>query len=196
MKYQILLAAATAALAASIGFVSEAQAFVYFDPAGSPLDGDPTNDLLATPGDNFTFNLGFDLSVLNPALLPDTLNFTVQWDDAELALANALGEITTTISGTGNTRTVSVAGINSATSTNFLVGSFGFQAIGPLVNDGAADFSTSFNLGQLSATLGNSQIVQSVDVQAVPTPALLPGLLGLGVAALRNKTKQTAEDNA
>ncbi|MBE9112160.1 PTPA-CTERM sorting domain-containing protein [Nodosilinea sp. LEGE 07298] len=34
------------------------------------------------------------------------------------------------------------------------------------------------------------------DVEEVPTPALLPGLVGLGVAALRRKDEESAEENA
>ncbi len=36
----------------------------------------------------------------------------------------------------------------------------------------------------------------SLSIKAVPTPALLPGLIGLGVAALRRKKDETAEENA
>lgn len=36
----------------------------------------------------------------------------------------------------------------------------------------------------------------SFDVEEVPTPALLPGMVGLGVAALRRKNDESAEENA
>ncbi len=36
----------------------------------------------------------------------------------------------------------------------------------------------------------------SMSIRAVPTPALLPGLIGMGVAALRRKDEESAEENA
>ncbi|MEA5448627.1 PTPA-CTERM sorting domain-containing protein [Leptolyngbya sp. CCNP1308] len=46
-------------------------------------------------------------------------------------------------------------------------------------------------------TLANSQGASySFDIEEVPTPALLPGLIGIGVAALRRKKDETAEENA
>lgn len=51
-----------------------------------------------------------------------------------------------------------------------------------------------------SVTLITQQFELSAPVQgsitAVPTPALLPGLIGLGVAALRRKNEESAEENA
>jgi hypothetical protein len=62
----------------------------------------------------------------------------------------------------------------------------------------------SFNLGQTKTLFAGSTAVTgsaaylpvSGSLTAVPTPALLPGLIGLGVAALRRKNGETAEENA
>jgi len=51
------------------------------------------------------------------------------------------------------------------------------------------------NLGETSDSLGS--YLDAVSVTAVPTPALLPGLVGLGIAALRKrKAEATAESEA
>ncbi|MGB3311865.1 MAG: PTPA-CTERM sorting domain-containing protein [Nodosilinea sp.] len=55
------------------------------------------------------------------------------------------------------------------------------------------DVSFSVNTAGLNA-FQQFSILQ--EAQAVPTPALLPGLIGMGVAALRRKKDETAEDNA
>lgn len=44
-------------------------------------------------------------------------------------------------------------------------------------------------------TTGNGSSY-SLNIEEVPTPALLPGLIGLGVAALRRKNEESAEENA
>ena len=56
--------------------------------------------------------------------------------------------------------------------------------------DGTGLFSAE---SDLLASTGSSL---SGDVTAVPTPALLPGLVGLGVAALRRKQGKSAGENA
>ena len=51
------------------------------------------------------------------------------------------------------------------------------------------------NLGETSDSLGS--YIDAVSVTAVPTPALLPGLVGLGIAALRKrKAEAMAESDA
>lgn len=52
-------------------------------------------------------------------------------------------------------------------------------------------------VGRLTTQLdGNPVRSWSATVTAVPTPALLPGLIGMGIAALRRKDEESAEDNA
>lgn len=52
-------------------------------------------------------------------------------------------------------------------------------------------------LAQLIEVPGESDVFgYSATFTAVPTPALLPGLIGLGVAALRRKNEESAEENA
>jgi uncharacterized protein YjbI with pentapeptide repeats len=63
----------------------------------------------------------------------------------------------------------------------FVSGSDSIQAVGRFTS-------------QLSAA--NNLSSYSLSITAVPTPALLPGLIGMGVAALRRKKDETAEETA
>ncbi len=66
--------------------------------------------------------------------------------------------------------------------------------------DGGEDGISSFDFNTIGTATNNSNMAQSLshatlyNFQPVPTPALLPGLIGMGVAALR-KRKAEAEDN-
>ena len=52
-------------------------------------------------------------------------------------------------------------------------------------------------VGTLTTQLDGEPVrAWSATVTAVPTPALLPGLIGMGVAALRRKDEESAEENA
>jgi hypothetical protein len=64
----------------------------------------------------------------------------------------------------------------------------GFFRLGSDSILGSGLFTSQTNLGNPSS--------YSLTIQAVPTPALLPGLIGLGVAALRRKKDEAAEENA
>ncbi len=63
------------------------------------------------------------------------------------------------------------------------------------INLGGSDNKLSFANAQGSPS-NIGAILDDVTITAVPTPALLPGLIGLGVAALRRKNDETAEENA
>jgi hypothetical protein len=65
------------------------------------------------------------------------------------------------------------------------------------------NYETSLNLTAVlrsgsspnSAIVGFDSFQESTDWEVIPTPALLPGLVGLGVAALRRKQSGTAQEN-
>lgn len=89
--------------------------------------------------------------------------------------------------------TVAVAQYN-----NFLNGTTGQNISLGFLRDGQPNFANGFSEG-----IGNQRtnawafdvlnVDQSNAVTAVPTPALLPGLIGLGVAALRKRKAEAAE---
>ncbi|MBW4480941.1 MAG: PTPA-CTERM sorting domain-containing protein [Tildeniella torsiva UHER 1998/13D] len=61
----------------------------------------------------------------------------------------------------------------------------GFFRLGSESIQGSGLFTTQTNLGNPSSF--------SLSIEAVPTPALLPGLIGMGVAALRRKKEEVEE---
>ncbi|PZV04137.1 MAG: hypothetical protein DCF32_12730 [Leptolyngbya sp.] len=62
----------------------------------------------------------------------------------------------------------------------------------------AGNDATPFDveLSFIIAKLSKGESTGSANATAVPTPALLPGLIGLGVAALRRKNEESTEENA
>lgn len=186
---------AVAAIAVSS---TPAHAFVYFTPIGSNLDGDAVRDITTSVGATQSFNLNIDFTGLSN--VPSSLSFLVNWDADELGLSSFIPGLTTSLAGSGSSRTITVGGISSPGTGPSTVGTFNFDVLSGLKNDGLTDFSTSFDLNQIFGNLpvGTSAVISSVEVQptAVPTPALLPGLIGLGVAALRRKSEESTEENA
>lgn len=184
-------AIATAAIVASS---APAHAFTYFTPSGSNLDGDSINDIVTSPGENLSFDLGIDLSLFNPSSLPSALEVLVSWDTDELSslggsIVGGNGSIT---SFTASSATFSVP---TNVASNFIFGNLSFLVLDDLTNDGGADFRTSLAFSQIFPS-SSTVAIQEADVQPVPTPALLPGLVGLGLTVLRRKGKFTAEEQA
>jgi hypothetical protein len=61
------------------------------------------------------------------------------------------------------------------------------------------NFSGIGNISSVSITYGSNDTgtgIDNISFETVPTPALLPGLIGMGVAALRRKQNETAEETA
>ena len=119
-----------------------------------------------------------------------TINFTTA--------VNAFGLDLRAFTGSPATATVKIFGSDNSTVLNT------FNAIS-LATTGA---STFFGYQDLTASVGKIELTQSgqswspiidnltfgkAQPTAVPTPALLPGLIGLGVAALRKRKAEAAE---
>ncbi|MFQ4139778.1 PTPA-CTERM sorting domain-containing protein [Nodosilinea sp. PGN35] len=184
---------AAAAIAASS---APAHAFGYFTPSGSNLDSDAIADIVAAPGELQTFNFGLDLSLLNPVSLPTALDLVVTWDTSELVLEAGDSSPNTAVAFPSPNTFIFTA--SNLTATNVPLGWLQFRVLNGLTNDGQADLKTSLALAQFSPLLANVIATQEIDVQpaAIPTPALLPGLIGLGVAALRRKDEASSEESA
>ncbi len=94
----------------------------------------------------------------------------------------------TFVDGSIDTLTAKVAGANID----------GISLVFPELNKLVPGSSAALKAG--SVTLITQQIELSAPVKgsitAVPTPALLPGLIGLGVAALRRKNEESTEESA
>jgi hypothetical protein len=184
-KLTLAAGAAVATTMALVASSSPAQAFVYFAPAGS--------DIVTTVGATQSFDLFANFTGVST--VPASINFLANWDASELGFSSFVGGLTTTASGSAtNSRNITVTGFSSPGSGPFLLGQFKFNVLSGLNNDGAADFETSLALNQVFPGLPGDVFATS-GVEVVPTPALLPGLLGLGVAALRRKQDDSVEEN-
>ncbi|MDX2240853.1 MAG: PTPA-CTERM sorting domain-containing protein [Leptolyngbyaceae cyanobacterium bins.302] len=87
-----------------------------------------------------------------------------------------------TISGPGITYTLESFSLTRLASGNFEASFSGFF-FDPRDNEqaeGLGDFTSQRRFGSTGTSL-------SLDVEAIPTPALLPGLVGFGIAALRKR---------
>jgi hypothetical protein len=81
----------------------------------------------------------------------------------------------------------------TATTATFLTGLERYKFTG-FFGDGTKAVGELAQLVEISGSPG--VFGYSATFTAVPTPALLPGLIGLGVAALRRKNEESAEENA
>lgn len=197
-----VLGVSAATLAASVSVFAAsapAHAFLVFSPFGTQLDGDDIFDILADPGDRVDFSLSIDTRAFGSfSKAVSEFTFRFNWDSNELAIQPTTSFLSPnspfqTFSRSGNQITLS-GGNGISRPGLYELGTISFIALNT-VNDGLADFGVRYDVGQLYS-LQSGFLTQSVEVQPVPTPALLPGLVGLGVAALRRKKDETAEEAA
>lgn len=80
---------------------------------------------------------------------------------------------------------------NTAHASENLTGLFKFG--GQTIGRGVLDAN---RLGPRNTTTGVNSYEILLAAEPIPTPALLPGLVGMGVAALRRKKDEMAEENA
>lgn len=195
-------AAISAATVSVFAASAPAHAFLFFEPSGTQLDGDSISDIAVSPGDTIDFALSIDtrgFQALGPKAVSD-FTFGINWDRLELGIQPLFSFLAPaspfdTFTTSGNQITLSGGtGIPLGTGL-YELGTISFRVLDGLVNDGEFDFRVRYQTSQLYANL-EGMTTQDVEVQPIPTPALLPGLVGLGVAALRRKKDETAEENA
>ncbi len=178
------LGVATATLAAVGGFMAvsaeiataatfKVQADIIFEEDGSPsFDvGDIFGSFDYDVDTNFFSNINLTSVFVGTADFP---SFTTTYN----TLVN--GSIDTLVAkASGSTRT-------------------GITLLFPNLNTIPVGSTVALRAGSL--TLASQRFSLSTPLEgtvtAVPTPALLPGLIGLGVAALRRKDEEPAEENA
>jgi hypothetical protein len=191
-----------ATAATVLGVVTLAQsaqaASFKFIPAGANLDADGARDLVAAVGQVQTLQVVLDVALddLAGGERVTGAKFGFGWDITEIgnvAFTSALAGTTNTIF---NPTEVTLTGLNiigpAASST--LVGTFVYTVLAGLVNDNSplgtdlflsSGSLTGVNIAGLTPGLG-----RGIDVQPVPTPALIPGIAAMGMGLLRRKKAQ------
>lgn len=193
-----------------LGSAGSAQAMgLRFTPVGSSVnDGDPIRDLVKVEGTSVTFEMLFDANGLNndeDVVSNIVIDFGFDSDElippptvtgATLGIANTIGHI----------YSVAFSGLNIAGDTGYTsLGSIKFNLAAALPNDGKRDFFATLRtvtgtinglandfIASETAAENNIQKYQQVEVQAVPTPALLPGLAAFGMSLVRKRKQEQA----
>ncbi|NJM56502.1 MAG: PTPA-CTERM sorting domain-containing protein [Synechococcales cyanobacterium RU_4_20] len=192
-----LAAAAIAAPAAPANALS-----LSFENTGTSLDGDVIKDIEVAVGDLLVFDLLLETFGVATDDTVNTVQYKLTWDKAELGFQgfNAFDPLGTISEMNLASNVLTVKSIGSALRnlSGLQVGRINFKVLAGLDNSGATDFSSEFlsALDEDGDTLPNlvSSQVQTVEVQqAVPTPALLPGLIGMGMALVRKRRNQAEQ---
>jgi len=187
-KHLTSVAVGAAVTAMTFGsFTPEAQALSFdfqFDNTPNatvtpPIVGDGTFSFDGDPGDgtfaltslsNFNFAFNFGGNTFGNA-------------DIATPLANVLVQITNS----GGTRSLNFGGFGGGP----------FRGSLDFIN-GSTNLSFQPNFGSLYFSNGNfgtyEAIASTTDPTPIPTPALLPGLVGMGVAALRKRKQEAAAE--
>ncbi len=194
------LAAAAVTSAMSLAHVAPANALsLTFKPTGTSLDGDSIKDLAVNLGDTIKFDIFLETFGLADDDKLGEVEYKVSWDSGlELGLssfsatAGFTGIIPTAATSTSLTFKQTGAAI-APDSFSVPIASYLFN-VKALQNDGLADFDLTFlsaadTLGNAFTSVSGTQN-QNVEVQAVPTPALLPGVIGMGLALLRKRREE------
>jgi hypothetical protein len=214
-RYSLFLATVGLAIGAiALGPTRPTQAFgLSFTPTGNPVSGGIPH-LNVAPGDPVVFDLLFDSNGLSSADVVNEISVYMAFDSAELFDPSYPGamEIPPTHSGSG----IRYQGLKYSGLT--IKGDKGSSSIGKIsfktnpsglpANDeldfslvltgvsGSQSFFTA-NPHSSLASLGviqNSQVYQEVEVQsaarAVPTPALLPGMVAFGLGLVRKRKQE------
>jgi hypothetical protein len=202
LKSILLGFGAGAALVLAPIFNESASAFVVFD--NNPRDANVVSNFNFDQSTNTTLvteTFGDTSSEFRKTLLVTPANLLVQ-QTLTFRITNGLssaiaGYKFSFFNGQGNPvanlspiTSISGGAFSSLSITNNVVSLVLANAVGTGDN-----FDVSFGVN--TAGLRRFQqfgILQ--EAQVVPTPALLPGLIGLGVAALRRKNEEPAEENA
>jgi hypothetical protein len=202
--------------AIALGPTRPAQAFsVSFTPTGSS-DGSGIPLLNVVPGDPVAFDVLFDSSGLLSGDVVNEIDVYMAFDSAELFAPSYPGatEIPPTHSGSGiryqglTYSRLNIAG-NTGSSSIRSIGKISFTASSNLPADSELDFSllltgvrgtrasspiSFFTSSPHSSVSGLGSTYQTIEVQsaarAVPTPALLPGMVAFGLGLVRKRKQE------
>ena len=209
VKYSLTLAAISVTSLLSANPVNALS--LTFQPTGAAfLDSDAIRDLEVAPGSTVSFDVFLDTIGLAVDETLSEVEYTFSWEGAELTPVGAMLN-TTLFPGTPNLF-AATAGGNSTSNTIFRqtgasiapnqfnqIATLNFAVSSVLSNDGLADFSLSLDraLDQFGNSFSSLTATQTqeleVQAQAVPTPALLPGLLGMGAAFIRKRRSDSEQ---
>jgi hypothetical protein len=193
-----------------------AQAFgLSFSPAGEQdgLPNDDIRDLDATPNSTVVFKLLFDSGNLSESDRINEISLIFGFDSTELLNPLISGSPIPTILG-AESQKLTYSNLNIAGDSGIkTLGTISFTTASILKNDGLSDFNTllleakgllkksdgsfmannDFMISEPKA--GNiPQITKQVEVQgpmrAVPTPALLPGMVAFGLGLVRKRKQE------
>jgi hypothetical protein len=194
--------ATVATVLGAVTLAQSAQAASFkFIPAGANLDTDGARDLVAAVGEVKTLQVVLDVALddLAGGEIIKGANFGFGWDTTEIGSVSFTSALAGTITTFFNPTSVTVNALNitgpAASST--LMGTFTYTVLAGLVNDnspiGTDLFLTTgtlsgINIDGLTPGLGRGIDVQPKD--AVPTPALIPGIAAMGMGLLRRKKAQ------
>lgn len=198
MNFQaIRLGLTTAALAAGaiLAALPAEAAKLYFTPTGMQLDLDQINDLALDVGDTLTIETFLDTTGLSADV--GEVSYNVELNELGLlSVLKGAGNPLTLDSSSTSTRRVYTGTL--AKNTVAALDVFTLQVLADLNNDGRRDFRAIledvFDVNDLDVSSSFNPFEQRLEVQPVPTPALIPSLIGVGAAALRKRKKQEAEE--
>lgn len=166
-----------------------------FKPTGTSLDPDRSRDIRTSVGSTIDFQLLLETAGLAEDEVLEQIEYSIEFDTSELQFQEftnvAFGDFDLD-EGSGSLGILQFDGSIAPDKFNKLVGQVRFKVLSGLVNDGRSDFTLRFTKaigsGDPDANLIGTQ-VQRVEVQPIPTPALLPGLVGLGISFWRRNSK-------
>lgn len=173
-----------------------------FSPTGSNVDGDPINDILTTVGAQIKFTFSLETGGVSPLSSISQIGYRYAWDNSELQFISFTSLLGSATGGLGLpspdniTQTFAPNVIQGSNPTSYNIAEVLFRVRPGLVGNGNFDFRSQFDSvrdqnGNVLTSLIATQ-VQSVEVQPVPTPALLPGFAAVGLGLLRKRQSKTA----
>jgi hypothetical protein len=199
-----MIAGAAIAGCALLSQVESASALdLNFSPTGRSLDSDIVADIATSVGADVEFILTLGSNGVKEDDSLSKIQYSYGWDTSELQFTSF-----TSLVGTGSvTATNSLLGFttNSIQQTfspnitrdlNTPIAKVLFKVLPGLTSNGVPDFATTFTaaFNQGGTRLTNVAFSQSqfVEVQPVPTPALLPGFAAVGLGLLRKRQAKAA----
>lgn len=175
-----------------------------FKPTGRSFDADVAKDIRTSVGNFIDFQVFLETSGVAEDDKVKKIQYNLDYDPTELEWASFTNSglfPTLSVVPPAPMALARITQDNGAVNPdlfNQLVGTVKFKVLPGLNNDGNIDFSLRFvsatdDDGELFSNISSLQ-AQRVEVQPVPTPALLPGLIGLGVGILRKRKFTTTEE--